>query len=284
MLAGGRRRSRLEATPACRDGVVERLDIVQVMVKDGADVLDALAAQHHELATILDSTDEQAWQRPSRCSGWSVADVVLHLAQTDEMAVASVEGRFREFLQGPSGGSQTSTVDEGAALLVDQQRGLAVADLRARWGTAAEQLVGSLRAADPHQRVQWVVGELSVRTLATTRLAEAWIHTGDVADGLGLVQNNDGRLVHVARLAWRTLPYAFEREGHELHGPVEFDLTGPSGEQWRFTPDGAPVTVVRGDGVELCMVAARRMAASATGLIASGRDEDAVLSVVRTYA
>jgi uncharacterized protein (TIGR03084 family) len=254
------------------------------MAYNGVDLLDALATQHHELATILDGTDEEAWQQPSLCPGWSVADVVLHLAQTDEMAVASLEGRFGEVLAERSEGSPASTVDEGAALLVERQRDLAVTELRERWGSASKELLRSLRAADPHRRVDWVAGQLSVRTLAATRLAEAWIHTGDVAGGLGLEQETDGRLVHIARLAWRTLPYAFARDGRELHGPVEFDLIGPGGEPWRFTPDGEPVSVIRGKGVELCMVAARRVAASATGLTASGVDGDAVLSLVRTYA
>jgi uncharacterized protein (TIGR03084 family) len=254
------------------------------MVNKDIDVLDALAAQHRELATILDGIGESAWQQPSRCRGWSVADVVLHLAQTDEMAVASLEGRIGEFFAERWGGSPAASIDDGAALMVDRERGLVVAELRERWGAAAEELLRSLRVGDPHRRVEWVAGELSVRTLATTRLAEAWIHTGDVAGGLGIEQESDGRLAHIARLAWRTLPYAFASDGRELHGPVEFDLAGPGNERWRFTPDGEPVTVVRGNGVELCLVAARRVSASATGLTASGPDGDAVLSLVRTYA
>ena len=58
----------------------------------------ALAAQQDELSSIVSSLDEAGWQHPSRCEGWSVADVVLHLAQTNEMAVASLQGRFDEKL------------------------------------------------------------------------------------------------------------------------------------------------------------------------------------------
>ena len=42
------------------------------------------------------------------------------------------------------------------------------------------------------------------------------------------------------RLAWRTLPYAFERADLKMHGPVALDLTGPSGDNWRFDPDASP--------------------------------------------
>ena len=80
------------------------------------------------------------------------------------------------------------------------------------------------------------------------------------------------------------IPYAFERSGRELHGPVAFELRGPAGDEWSFIPDSDPVTVVRGDGVELCMVAGRRMDPTATGLRGEGPDVDAVLELVRTYA
>jgi len=129
-----------------------------------------------------------------------------------------------------------------------------------------------------------VAGELSARTLATTRLAETWIHTGDVADGLGVRLEPAPRLRHVARLAWRTLPYAFARAGRQLTGPVAFDLVGPGATPWTFLPDEPATTTVTGDGPELCLVAGRRREPSKTGLGGDGPDLDAVLELVRTYA
>ena len=146
----------------------------------------------------------------------------------------------------------------------------------------------SLRAAlvetDPHRRVDWVAGQLSARTLTVTRLAETWIHTGDVADAVGVTLTPGERLQHVARLAWRTLPYAFARAGRDLHGPVVFELDGPSGARWSFVPEDEPTTTIRGDGVELCLVAARRVDPEATGLRGEGPDAADVLELVRTYA
>ncbi|MBV9039647.1 MAG: maleylpyruvate isomerase N-terminal domain-containing protein, partial [Acidimicrobiia bacterium] len=62
------------------------------------DVVSALADQQAELSGVLENLDDADWQRPSRCEGWTVADVVLHLAQTNEMAIASVDGRYPEYL------------------------------------------------------------------------------------------------------------------------------------------------------------------------------------------
>ena len=158
------------------------------------------------------------------------------------------------------------------------------ADCRTGRCSSATALRETLAAADPHRRVDWVAGQVSTRTLATTRLAECWIHTGDVADALGVAQEPTDRLEHIARLAWRTLPYAFARDGRQLSGPVSFDLRAPGGGRWHFVPDTAPATVIEGDGAELCLVAARRVAAVDTSLRGSGPDADAVLELVRTYA
>ena len=247
-------------------------------------IVAALGEQHAELAALLDRLDDAGWQRPTRCQGWAVADVVLHLAQTDELALASARGRFAEGLEVLAGGlGRHGNVDDGAAALVARERGLPTSVLSERWRTGAANLRDELAASDPHRRVDWVAGQLSTRTLATTRLAESWIHTGDVAGAVGVEQELTDRLEHIARLAWRTLPYAFARERRELAGPVAFDLRAPSGARWHFVPDAEPVTVIAGAGAELCLVAARRVAPHDTSLRGAGPDGRPVLELVRTY-
>jgi uncharacterized protein (TIGR03084 family) len=249
------------------------------------DEITALAQQQAELSGLLKPLRNDEWSRPSRCEGWSVADVVLHLAQTNEMAIGSAQGRFTEALATLTTGVESAgNVDDGADLMVRHERGMPITQLFDRWQRGADALVASLEEADPHERVDWVAGQLTVRTLSTTRLAETWIHTGDVADALDVTLVPGERLRHVARLAWRTLPYAFARAGRALTGPVAFELSGPSGGDWTFVPDEDPLTTIRGDGVELCLVAARRIDPEHTGLEGEGPDAAGVLELVRTYA
>ncbi len=248
-------------------------------------IVAALAEQHDELAEMVADLDPDGWERPSRCEGWTVADVVLHLAQTDEMALASVEGRFAEYLNSVASVYAGATnVDDGAALFVASERDHPAVEVHERWLSGAAALRNAFDAADPSRRVQWVAGELSTRTLTTTRLAEAWIHTGDVAFAFGVKPQASDRLRHIARLAWRTLPYAFERAGQQLSGPVEFDLQGPNGDAWSFVPDEPALTTVHGPATELCIVAAQRADAADTTLVADGPDGEAVLRLVRTFA
>jgi uncharacterized protein (TIGR03084 family) len=249
------------------------------------DLVDALEAQQAELTALLAGLDDAGWARPTPCEGWDVADVVLHLVQTNVMAQASHDGRFEEAMAELAVGlGPAADVDEGAAAMVARDRGLPHDVLLERWRTEAAALAASLREGDPDEKVTWVAGQLRRRTLATTRLAETWIHTADVAAALDVPLPPTARLEAVARLAWRTLPYAFQRAGRTPAGPVAFDLVGPDGARWRFDPDEPAVTVVRGAGAELCAVAARRLDPATTGLVAEGLDADAVLELVRTYA
>jgi uncharacterized protein (TIGR03084 family) len=254
-------------------------------------ILTALAEQQAELTGLLEGLDDAGWHAPTRCEGWDVADVVLHLAQTDEIAIGSATGRFQEAVGELAAGAEpraaafgASAVDEGAAHMVEHQRGMPNADLLDRWTSGASTLLDVLGKMDLHTRVTWVAGELTARTLATTRLSETWIHTGDVAGALGVALPDTDRLRQIARLAWRTLPYAFTTAGRTMAGPVAFHLTGPAGDAWEFVPDESAVTTIRGAASELCAVAARRVEPSATGLHGEGPDVDAVLALVRTYA
>lgn len=249
------------------------------------DEITALADQQRELDDLLAGRPESDWRLPSRCEGWTVADVMIHLAQSSEFAMASAQGSFGEAIGGMMAGLGTPTsMDDAVEAMVAHDRDEPVAKIRQRWEAAAAGQVAALRARGPRDRVEWVMGEFSARTLAVTRLAETWIHTGDVAWAFGITPEPTDRLRPIVRLAWRTLPHAFRINGIEMTGPVAFHLTGPDGDTWDFEPDEPAFTTITGSAAELCAVAARRSTASGTELMGTGPDAEAVLSVVRTWA
>jgi uncharacterized protein (TIGR03084 family) len=170
------------------------------------------------------------------------------------------------------------------AAAVERERGADGAELLRRWRAASSALGETLSAADPRQPIPWAVGSLPARTLATTRLAECWTHTGDVLYGLGQRQERTDRIWHIARLAWRTLPYAFAKDGIEPSGRFGLKLRAPDGSTWEFGLDDDPATVVRGDAWGFCLVAARRIGPELADLSATGPDCADVLDVVRTFA
>jgi uncharacterized protein (TIGR03084 family) len=245
-------------------------------------IIRALTEQHRELDDVLSGLGADDWSRPSRCEGWSVADVVLHLAQTDELAAVSAQGRLEDV--SPEWAAIGGDVDDFAGVAVEQDRGAPGAEVYERWQAAAGSVRTLLGAADPATKMRWVVGYLPARTLATTRLSEAWIHTGDVLEALDVSQPATDRLWHIARLAWRTLPYAFARESRDLAGPVAVVLNAPDGSAWEFGTDASPATTIRGSALDFCLVAGQRLDASKSGLTAEGPDAEAALRLVRTFA
>lgn len=251
-------------------------------------VVAVLGEQHDELERLVAPLSEDGWERPvPDCPGWTVADVVLHLAQVDELVMAgATEGNAQACARmagGPAAAGES--VDATMGRMVAHERGGPAENVLIRWWGATAALRAFFRIRDPREPLPWVVGPVAARTLATTRMVECWIHTRDVAAALGTTPVEGPQLWQVARLAWRTLPHAFARDGRPAISTeaVRIELTAPDGDRWTFGPEGAP-TVVTGPALEFCLVAARRIDAGATTLSATGPDGDAVLALVRTWA
>ena len=185
---------------------------------------------------------------------------------------------------GPERYAAGETSDDLAGRAVDTGRGKSGKEVYEWWRASSAAQAAALGACEAGTRLPWVAGDLAAITLATTRLAETWIHSGDVAAGLGRELIPAARLRPIARLAWRTLPYAFAQVGKTMSGPVALRLTAPDGAVWEFESDEPASTTVSGPALDFCLVAARRVAPSETALTATGPDGDAVLELVRTFA
>ncbi|WP_030437021.1 maleylpyruvate isomerase family mycothiol-dependent enzyme [Actinoplanes subtropicus] len=242
------------------------------------DVIEDLAAEQDHVEALLSKLSPADWLTPSAAAGWTIADVVLHLAQTEEGVAATLGAGPPTVRWGDYG----STVDEAMAAMVRSQRA-EPAEVFERWRAARRASVAALRAADPQRPVQWVAAPLKPPALATTRLAEHWAHAAlDIAPPLGLDYPDTARLRHVAWLAHRTLPYAFRVAGHPVV-EVFCDLTAPDGSAWRFG-DPAAENVISGSAGAFCRVGAQRLAPSASGLQTKGAYGEVALNVLRNYA
>jgi len=246
-------------------------------------IFDDLGAEQERLEKILSGLDEAQWRSASAADGWTIADVVLHLAQSEEAAAATAT---HGTLRGGLGAVAGDTTDERADAAVRMERSVlpsGPAEVFARWQRARQAALAAMRAADPDQPVEWMVGTIKPATLATTRLAEHWAHGLDIAGPLGAGFPDTDRLQHIAWLAHRTLPYALSLAG-EPAAPVRCELTAPDGEQvWRFGAADAE-SAITGSAGEFCRVAAQRLDPAHSGLKASGPHGGTALRLVRTYA
>jgi uncharacterized protein (TIGR03084 family) len=240
-------------------------------------IFDDLAAEQDRLEQILAGLDEAQWMSASAAAGWTVADTVLHLAQTEELVQASISGVELRTGFGAAGGG---TVDQIADQAVRMERA-GPAEVFGRWQRARREALADLRAADPQRPVPWVAGTMKPATLATTRLAEHWAHGLDITGPLGIGFPDTGRLRHIAWLAHRTLPYALSMAG-EQPAEVRCELTAPDGP-WEFGPPDAG-SVISGPAGDFCRVAAQRLDPAESALKATGPHGTAALRVLRTYA
>jgi uncharacterized protein (TIGR03084 family) len=245
----------------------------------GVTVFDDLAAEQDRLEAILGGLAEAQWLSPSGAAGWTVADVVLHLAQSEESVLATVTGDGpRTGLAATAGG----TVDERVAALVAAERAAPEA-VFARWQQARRSALAALRGADRDRPLEWVAAPVKPATLATTRLAEHWAHGLDITGPLGAEFPDTDRLRHVAWLAHRTLPYAMTLAGGQP-APVRCELTAPDGASvWEFGPAEAE-SGIAGPAGDFCRVAARRLAPASSRLRATGSHGATALRLIRTYA
>ena len=242
------------------------------------EILEDLTAELDRIDAILDHLDDSDWAHPSLCPGWSIADVVLHLAQTQEAAAATVSRPVADRTQAV----EASGVDAAAGKAVEAERDAPRA-IFGRWRRACRAFEAAYRQAQPDSLVSWVGGTLRPATLATTRLAEHWAHGLDIATPLDAPFPDTNRLRHIAWLGHRTLPYAFTIAG-QTPQEVYCELAPPvGGDSWRFGSPAAPSTI-RGEGGAFCRVGAQRLTAAASGLVTNGPDADAALALLRNYA
>ncbi len=240
------------------------------------DVIADLEAEQDRLEAILDSLDDAAWRTESGAPGWTITDVVLHLAQSEGAVVGTATGDASRGLRLSGDG-----IDDAMDRLVRAER--AEPDVVfARWRTARREAVAALRAADPKQRLQWAAAPLKPATLATTRLAEHWAHGLDITEPLDIDFPDTDRLRHVAWLGYGSLPYASTLKGLEPH-PVFCELVGPDGAVWRYGPENADSTI-SGSAGAFCRVGAQRLAPQESGLTTTGPYGAEVLGVLRNYA
>jgi uncharacterized protein (TIGR03084 family) len=238
------------------------------------DIFDDLVAEQERLETILSGLPADAWLVESGAPGWTITDVVLHLAQSEEAVPATVAGTAIWQVE-------AETLDGVMDALVQAERA-APEVVFERWRVACRASVAALRQTDPAKRLLWAATPLKPGTLATTRLAEHWAHGLDITTPLGVAFPDTDRLRHIAWLAHSTLPYAFGLVG-QPSAAVYCELTAPDGDIWRYGPPDAESTIT-GPAGAFCRVGARRLAPEDSGLVASGPHGPAALSVLRNYA
>jgi uncharacterized protein (TIGR03084 family) len=243
-------------------------------------LLEDLGAEQLWLQEQLRSVDADAWLAPTPARGWDVRDTVSHLADTDEMAIATATGTPGSINERAAMAASGEDVTYQGVLHGRRLSGPAVLTW---WESTCESLGEMFLTLDPNQRVAWGIG-MRPPSLVTARLMETWAHGLDVCRGIGVEPVDTDRLAHVAWLATRALPYAYTVAGREPPPePVRVELTLPSGAQWSMGPPAAENRIT-GPAGEYCRVFVQRLAREdATNVHAIGPAANDALAVARAF-
>ncbi len=245
-----------------------------------SDLLDDLTAEQRELQERLGAIDRDVWLQPTPARGWDVRDTVAHLADTDEMAIATATGTPGSIRERAETAASGEDLTYQGVLHGRRRSGSEVLEWWESTTAAAREM---FEALDPNVRVPWGIG-MRAPSLITARLMETWAHGLDVSAAIGVQPVDTDRLAHVAWLATRALPYAYTLAGRDAPpDPLRVELTLPSGAVWTTGPADA-TSRITGPAGEYCRVFVHRLPpGDARGLRAEGPAATSALSVARAF-
>jgi len=244
-------------------------------------VLADLSAEGDQLEALVAPLDEPGWRQATPAEGWDIATTIVHLAWTDECAIAAgTDKEAWDALVLQAIANPTGFVDEEAFAGAKAS----APEIFARWQAGRPALVAMLRDYPEGQKLPWYGPPMSPASMATARFMETWAHTLDVADALGVTLEPTDRLRHVAHLGVRTRNYAYSV--HQLEPPTEefrIDLVAPSGDVWSYGPEDAAQTLT-GSAYDFCLLVTQRRNRADLDLVATGADVDRWLDIAQAFA
>jgi uncharacterized protein (TIGR03084 family) len=244
-------------------------------------VLADLTAEGDALDRAVAPLDEPGWRTPVPSQGWDIATTIVHLAWTDECAIAA--GTDKEAwdalvlraIADPEGFVDAEAF-EGAKAPAEE--------ILARWRAGRPALVAMLRDYPQGEKLPWYGPPMSPASMGTARFMETWAHALDVYDALGTSPEPTDRIRHIAHLGVRTRNFAFGVHG--LEPPAEefrVELTAPSGAVWTWGPEDA-AQAVTGSAYDFCLRVTQRRHRDDLDLVATGPDADRWLDIAQAFA
>jgi uncharacterized protein (TIGR03083 family) len=166
---------------------------------------------------LLRGLDEEQWDTPSRCEGWTVADVAAHVVGSMADIVAGrVEGL----------GSPEATARE-----VDERRGRRATELADELDAAIEQAIGLLALFDADAWETPAPGGYHGTLLQGVQALyyDTWAHAGDINVALGREQERGAGLrAGVHHVAFMLGQHGWGPAALALDGMEEVEVDGPA--------------------------------------------------------
>ena len=204
---------------------------------DPAEVTAAYASHRRRFAATVARLDERTLAAQSRCSAWSVADVLRHGCDVDQWMQKIWAGEL------PFSGTFDPRVTPNESVL--ESRAIADTEIRDRYVASAEAMAADVEGSGPERgappsltpagAVPWWQGLLHA-------LFDSWVHERDVLLPLGLPADaRDDEVDVVLGYSLAIVPHAARLL--DRHQPVDAIVCG-----YHVTATDGPVLVQRTSG------------------------------------
>src|SRR4051812_41747658 len=196
----------------------------------GLDPYDLMAAETARLDTYFSGLADADWQRASRCKGWSVRDVLCHLAATEDYNRASLDGNVQALLA-DWGAKGATDLESANALGIRSFDGRSTTDVLDVWRTKVNANREGFRARDGGN-VDTSVGDYPARWQAFHLAFELATHADDVYAPVGASElaSRNGWQAQFGRFALKEAKEGIKIDAHDgrTHvqlGAVDVELT-----------------------------------------------------------
>ncbi len=144
----------------------------------GLDPYELMASEANRLDAFFSRATADDWERPTRCSQWSMRDLLAHLAASEDYNQACLDGGVQQFLVdvGAKGAVDLASAND---IGVHEFDGQAPAEILQTWRARASQTREDLRARDGGD-VDSSVGAYPARWQAFHLAFELATHADDV--------------------------------------------------------------------------------------------------------
>lgn len=236
---------------------------------DPGDVAVPLVRQRLRLAELAATFTEAEWSAPSRCSQWSVRDVIAHIAGINPLyvmsAVAGLAGEPTRLM--PHFDPAVSPLR-----MVEQVAGLSSAQVLDLLVSSNAELIASAEALDGSgwcTSAESPLGEVPIRLVMSHALWDSWVHERDIVIPLGMTPTvvADEVVASLRYVAALTQGFAFGA-GMECRGRFGIDATDPDfhcvmtvddAVSVRVERPGDDIPVLRGPAVQLTEALSTRL-------------------------
>ena len=235
--------------------------------------INDLRIEGRELYKILDTLEDDAWERPTPFKDRTVNWVVQHLHDADRWAYHSITDPdgFRAWVKDRSRSTEQPEPLKGRPLVE-------------RWINYLEGLCDKLGDVDPDLRAPWFGPDMGIRMMATARQMETWSHGQDIFDLLHLPRSNTDRIKNICHIGVRTYGWTFVNRELAIPDPTPYvSLASPSGATWEW---GEPSRqeCVKGSAVEFAHVVTQGRNIADVNLEVTGQNATRWMEIAQCFA